>query len=360
MRILHTADWQLGLRLRFVPGEAGARARAQRFDTVRRLADLARNRGVDAVLVAGDVFDDNGVGNDTLQQARDALAAFAPVPVLLLPGNHDAATPDSALARLAPAAHVRLLLDEEPVAVGGGWVFPCPLRRRHEAGDPARNLPAREAGDDAVRVALAHGGVIEFSQATESPNRIDPEAVLAKGFDYLALGDWHSTLGLGPRVWYPGTPEPTRFQERDAGNALVVELPAAGAVPRVEPVAVGRSRWVSREVTFDDDAGVERLAEWFEVLPERSWTLVSLALSGHLSLEARARLEALLEAEASKLLLLDVGRDEVVEAATDEDLARLAPEGFVGAAVERLRSEDSAEAREALRLLHRLQGGGGA
>jgi len=360
MKILHTADWQLGLRLRFVPGEAGARVRAQRFDTVRRIADVARDRGVDAVLVAGDVFDDNGVGNDTLQQARDALAAFAPLPVLLLPGNHDAATPDSALARLSPSSHVRLLFDEEPVAVDGGWVFPCPLRRRHEDGDPARNLPAREAGDDTVRVALAHGGVIEFSQSTESPNRIDPEAVLAKGFDYLALGDWHSTLSLGPRVWYPGTPEPTRFQERDPGSVLLVDIPAAGAVPRVEPVAVGRSRWVSREVGFDDDAGVERLARWFEALPEKSWTLVSVALSGTLSLEARARLDAVLEAEASRLLLLEVARDDVAEAATEEDLARLAPEGFVGAAVERLRSEDSPAARDALRLLHRLQGGGGA
>lgn len=36
--------------------------RTQRFDTIRRMADLARENEVDAVVVAGDVFDDNGEG----------------------------------------------------------------------------------------------------------------------------------------------------------------------------------------------------------------------------------------------------------------------------------------------------------
>ena len=95
-RILHTADWQLGLRLNFVPGEAGARLRAERFATIERIAELARSEGVDAVLVADDVFDDNRVGPETIQQAREALAKFG-VPVVLLPGNHDPATEDTQL-----------------------------------------------------------------------------------------------------------------------------------------------------------------------------------------------------------------------------------------------------------------------
>src|SRR5579863_974416 len=93
LRFLHTADWQLGLKLAFVAGDAGAVARFQRFEVVRRMAALAHERAVDAVVVAGDVFDDNAIGEDALQRARDAMAAFAPIPVLLLPGNHDAATP---------------------------------------------------------------------------------------------------------------------------------------------------------------------------------------------------------------------------------------------------------------------------
>ena len=70
---------------------------AQHVETVRKIAELARRETVDCVVVAGDVFDDNGVGADILQLARDALQAFHQLPVLLLPGNHDAAaTPRSA------------------------------------------------------------------------------------------------------------------------------------------------------------------------------------------------------------------------------------------------------------------------
>src|SRR5271170_7372102 len=148
LRFLHTADWQLGLKLAFVAGDAGAVARFQRFEVVRRLADLAKERAVDAVVVAGDVFDDNAVGEDSLQRARDALAPFAPIPVLLLPGNHDPPTPRRAPAPPNAGAHVHSLLDDEPFVLPGVARFhPCPLRRRHEREDPSRALPKREAGD---------------------------------------------------------------------------------------------------------------------------------------------------------------------------------------------------------------------
>lgn len=354
MRFLHTSDWQLGLRLRFVPGEAGARLRAQRFDTVRLIARVALEREVGAVLVAGDVFDDNAVSPATLQLARDALAAFAPVPVLLLPGNHDALTPDSALARLDAGEHVRLLRELAPLELAGGVFFPCPLIRRHSREDPALWLPAREPADQRVRVAVAHGGVLEFSETTETPNRIDARAVIDKGFDYLALGDWHSEFRLGPRAVYPGTPEPTSFAEAGAGRVLIVEIPEAGAAPDIEAVSVGRARWLAHAAHFDEDGDVTRLGEWFDALEERSWTLVGLALEGHLSLAARAGLDGLLEKEAGRLLYLDVRRDEVVAAPTEEDLHLLRAEGFVGLAADRLRAEDSPEGRDALRVLHRL------
>lgn len=353
MRFLHTADWQLGLKLSFVPGDKGARLRGERFETVRRLAELAKERACDAVVVAGDVFDDNAVGNDTLQLARDALAAFAPVPVLLLPGNHDAATPDCVLRRLAAGAHVRAVLDRERVEVGGAAFYACPLTRRHERDDPTAWLPAREA-TDGIRVAVAHGGVLDFSEAGECPNRIDATAVLAKGFDYLALGDWHGLLQLGARVAYSGTPEATRFKEKLPGHALVVEIERPDAEPRVEAVRVQRTNWLTRSVALADDAAIEELVRFFAELPEKSRTLVDLTLAGHVSLGARARLEKMLDDEAEALAHLRVDADALHDEPSEADLASLAIDGFVGKAAERLRADPSPAARDALRLLHRF------
>lgn len=355
MRFLHTADLQLGLKLRFVGGENGSRARSQRFDTLRTLAEIAEDASVQAVVIAGDLFDDNSVGPDTIQQARDALETLAPTPVLILPGNHDAATENSALARLEARGNVRILHAQEPVEIDGGVFFPCPLTRRHETRDPTAWLPAREAGDERVRVAVAHGGVIEFSESSESPNLINAEEVISKGFDYLALGDWHGTFRYTARVWYPGTPEPTHWREKEPGNVLIVDIPAAGVLPKVTPVAVGRTRWLEKTVTFEHDEDVETLEKWFDGMDEKSWTLVRLSLNGHLSLGARVDLDRVIERQTERLLCLRVREDRVSVSPTAADIQALVLEGFVGDAVEQLRAEGTQDSDDALRLLYRLR-----
>jgi DNA repair exonuclease SbcCD nuclease subunit len=354
LRFLHTADWQLGLKLAFVPGDRGALARGERFEAVRRLAAVAKERRVDAVVVAGDVFDDNAVGRDTLQRARDAVAEFAPVPVLLLPGNHDAASADSVLRRFDGGAHVHALLCRTPFdAVPGARFYPCPLFRRHEREDPTQELPERAPGDP-IRVAIAHGGLLDFSEG-EAPNLIDWRRVLAKGFDYLALGDWHGTLSFDPRVFYSGTPEATRFKEKRPGLAVLVEIDEAGALPRVEEIPVSRTRWIEHSETLEDDAHVDALARWFDALPARSMTLVELTLRGFISMDARARLERLLDEQAAALLLLRWKMDALHDKPTEEDLVRLGGAGgFLGGAVLRLRELGTPAAEDALRLLHGL------
>ncbi len=377
VKLLHTSDWQLGLRLNFVGGDAAARLRAQRFDTVRRIGELARARDVDAVVVAGDVFDDNGVGADTLQQTRDALEAFGDVPVVLLPGNHDPATADSALRRLeAGRGNVIVALDRQVVrpersrpggrshfgSREGGRshldtpvleVWPCPLLERHDYDDPARWLPER--GDSAaVRVAVAHGGALSFGEATETPNRIDVDAVLARGFDYVALGDWHGLYSVGTAAWYSGTPEATRFKEKRPGSVLLVEIDGPGAEPQVEIVPVARTRWLSEIRELADDGALEGLTAWLDSLEEKSWTLLELTLAGALSLEGHARLEALLEDYAARLAHLRLDADGVAVAATEADLEVLSAEGYLGRAIARLRSSETPVDADAVRLLYRL------
>ncbi len=354
MKLLHTADWQLGLRLNFVGGEAAARLRAQRFDTVRAIARLALEHEVDAVVVAGDVFDDNGVGGDTLQQARDALEAFADVPVILLPGNHDPATADSALARLGitrPGVHVALA--REPIRLDALEVYPCPLTSRHAYDDPAGWLPAQDR-QEIIRVVLAHGGALNFGETTEAPNRIDVDAILGRGYDYLALGDWHGVFRVNARAWYSGAPEPTRFKEKRPGHVLLVEIDAPGAEPRVTELPVARTRWITRELELFEDADVEAFAAWLDGLPEKSWSLLELTLRGQLSLAAHARLEALIADYASRLALTRVDAGAVQVAPTADDLEALHGEGYLGRAINVLREGESPDDAAALRLLYRL------
>lgn len=352
-RLLHTADWQLGLRVDQA-GELGHRLRDERFRTVERIAALAHARAADAVVVAGDVFDDNQVGPAVLQRARDALAAFAPIPVLLLPGNHDAGEPGGALARLGGGrgalAHVHVLLDNTPVEAGGMVFFPCPLLQRRSALDPTRELPARAPGDASVRVAVAHGGVLDFG-ASEATNLIDAPAVFAKGFDWLALGDWHGHRPVGPRGAYPGAPEPTRFKELAPGKVLLVELEHE-LLPQVEALAVAGTTWVEPD-PFDlhGPEDVARVDAFLWALPRPSSTLVRLHLRGALRPTDRAALDARLAAHAAVLLRLDLRSVEVAVAFAPQDLDGVDAPGFLGEALRELAGSPDPVRQEAAVLL---------
>src|SRR5699024_1817173 len=80
-------------------GDAAALLRRQRLQTVRRIAELADEREVDAVLVAGDVFETGTVSDDTLGRMVEAMRAYHG-PWVLLPGNHDPALAESVWQRL--------------------------------------------------------------------------------------------------------------------------------------------------------------------------------------------------------------------------------------------------------------------
>jgi len=71
--ILHTADWQIGrVFAQFEPDDAAALFEA-RFAVVDRLAGIATDLCVDAVLVAGDVFDAQTVADKTIRRVGDRI-----------------------------------------------------------------------------------------------------------------------------------------------------------------------------------------------------------------------------------------------------------------------------------------------
>jgi hypothetical protein len=356
---IHTADWQLGLKLAyFPPGDAGAQARLLRYQAVRAIADLARARRVDAVLVSGDVLDSNAAGLATLQQAAEAMAAFAPIPVLLLPGNHDHGGPACALPRLAEGRpNVQVLDQRVATRVAGATIYPCPLLKRHETDDPTAWLPPR-AADDGIRVVMAHGGVIDFAALSgddlETPNLIDLPAILGKGFDYVALGDWHGTLGLDARAWYSGTPEATRFKEKLPGAVLVVRIAAPGAAPEIERVPVATTDWQRWDEVLADDHALDALHARFAALARPTTTCIELRLAGTLTLAGRTRLDALIGEWEQRCMLLRAQAAEVVAAPSADDIAAMAETGLLATAVERLRANPAPEAADALLLLHRL------
>lgn len=345
--LLHTADWQIGrLYPRLPPAEAALLAEA-RLGTVERIASLASEQRVDAVLVAGDVFDAQTVSPRTIRRLFLALEGY-PGPWILIPGNHDAALAEGvwATARrldvIPPNVHLAtgpgaqvLHFEEQRLAV-----LCAPLSQRHTPGDLTAAFDHLTTPEGWHRVGVAHGGVQGLlPESIDLSNPIAPGRALSARLDYLALGDWHGTLRIDDRTWYSGTPEPDRFRNNDAGQVLKVQWREPGEVPTVTPLRVARHRWRSERFELRLPSDVDRVAAGLQACEPGD--VVELVLWGSVDLASRERLDRLLdEADARVHLLLREEVDLHLQP-SDEDIAALQADGYLG--------EVLAELRETLR-----------
>ena len=371
---VHTADWQLGKPFAGIAGDSGALLRRARFDAVRRIAEIASARGAAAVLVAGDCFDSPFPEEGTILKAADAMSPFGG-PWVLLPGNHDPAEAGPLWDRLEHAARnlatakldLRIARKGEPIRIDDASleILAAPLRHRHDPVDPTAWMATSERRPGLVRVGLAHGSVQGFGGDGESTfNRIDPRLPEMADLDYLALGDWHGTLGIGRRCWYSGTPEPDRFRSNEPGHVLVVEIDEPGALPRIERVPTAECRWIEETLEHSGDAGalIARVEAIVSGSTPADRLLLDLTLTGEIDIGGRARIEARIDEWRARLCHLRV-HDGLIDRPSDEDLRELRLEGVAQAAASRLAAmagngeeeEDSEIARLALRRLYLMQ-----
>lgn len=357
-KVLHTADWQIGRQFESFGPDDGPILAEARFTAIESIARLATERAVDAVLVAGDVFDAQGVSDRTIRRLFGSLQGYAGH-WLLLPGNHDVALAEGVWARAQRLVdippNVHLLLQPVPQLLYSGGksgpgiaVLPAPLTQRHTYDDLTAWFDYAETPDGWLRIGLAHGAVQGvLPEDIDSANPIASDRAVRARLDYLALGDWHGCLCLDDRTWYSGTPEPERFRNNDAGFVLEVDLPAAGVVPQVTRHRTARHIWLSRQERIDVPSDVERVIADLQVLPADS--VLSLICAGRIDLYQHARLrEALGQAEARlRAVRTDLTGLRLVP--TEADLASLHADGYLEEVISDLRNAQAADGDDVTR-----------
>ena len=372
VRFLHSGDWQLGMTRSVLTDEAQARFADARFAAIRRMGEIARDTRCDFLLVCGDVFESNQVERRTVARALEAMADV-PVPVYLLPGNHDpldaASVFGSAAFTEGAPDHVHVLDDTTArEVVPGVELVGAPWRSRRPEENPALAALASLGPPGPLRILAAHGGadLLTPDRRDASLLPVGPiEEALGEGrLHFAALGDRHSLTEVGAtgRIHYAGAPEPTAFDELAPGYALVVELERDGV--RVEPARVGTWRFAKPDpIPLDGSDDLDALADRLFEFDAKERTALRVELLGLLDLRGAARLEALLERARDLYAGVDVRDEALVIAPETHDLEALDLTGFAARAAERLRDDarsGDAVARDALSLLVRLSGSGGA
>lgn len=293
MRILHAADLHIDSQIRGISDALADQADADLIAGATRtafanLVDLAVDERVDAVLVAGDVFD----GDWTADSTRRVFVAAATrlhdegIPLLMVGGNHDATSELVRRMRLPESAHVFRTDVATTYRVPGLdlAVHGQGFATQAVTANLARAYPDADPG--LVNVGLLHANV----GASSGHNNYAPcteDDLVRLGYDYMALGHIHArrTFEHDGRVVaaYAGNPQGRSARELEAKGAYLVTL-APGAAPVLDFRALDVLRWHTIDV---DTEGLDAVDGLFSRIADQHQALRATADGRHLVVRVR-------------------------------------------------------------------------
>ena len=247
IKILHGADFHLDSPFDALPEDKAIQRRGEQREMLQRLATLANNERVDAVLLSGDLLDSDKSYYETGEALVKALGEIK-APVFIAPGNHDYYHKFSPWAALKLPANVHVFTSPAPEAISlqsdravvWGAAFTA-----NRSKCLLEDFPAIE-NREKIQVMALHGQV-----GTESPyNPMTPQQIAATGLHYLALGHEHKYSGLkkaGDTYYaYPGCPEGRGFDEMGPCGVILAEVDLHSVRERFVPL--GKRQYLQRGV----------------------------------------------------------------------------------------------------------------
>ena len=267
MIFLHTSDWHLGA----MGGERDLWDDQKYF--IDAICGIVREKRVDAVLLAGDVYDRSvpaAAAIGLYDYAMNRLCGELGVKVLTIAGNHDSAERLASCAGLLDKAGLYLqgAAQREPrvVAFADSQVFFLPWMTEEkikslypEERDSINSLT------DAYRVAVNHmrekfipgkrhlllshafitnaetstsDRAAEIGFATQVP------ASVFEGFDYVALGHIHKPQQVNSYIRYSGSPMAYSFGKEERQEKSVTLIDTAAMTQEVVPLPL-LHRWTT-------------------------------------------------------------------------------------------------------------------
>ena len=254
IKLIHAADLHLDSPFSGLSPRQAAQRREEQRELLGRLAELARERKADALLLSGDLLDTSRTFRETAELFSAHLGNTG-CPVFIAPGNHDFYQGDSPYATLEWPENVHIFHSEQPECVelsGKNCVIHgAAFTAAHQSTSPLCGFTA--PADGKTHVMVLHGEV----EGKGDYGNITLEDIAASGLDYLALGHVHQYSGLqkaGKTCWaYPGCPEGRGFDELGEKGVLYLELEGVTVREEFVPLCKRRYQVLKVDLTGEED-----------------------------------------------------------------------------------------------------------
>ena len=265
-KFIHAADLHIDSPMRGLRRRDDAPVQLLRDATrqaVVSLVDVALRESVDFLVIAGDIYDGDWKDYSTGLFFRQQLLRLAEreIPVLMIRGNHDAASVITRQLALPPNVVEFSSRRAESQQIGSlavtvhGRSFPS----RAVTENFVENYPAAVPGH--FNIGLLHTS-LEGSREHDTYAPCSQADLRACGYDYWALGHIHQpeVLSQDPWIVYSGNTQGRHINERGERGCCLVRVDDGGQVA-MQRVATDVVRWQLLEVGLDEVELVEQRDE---------------------------------------------------------------------------------------------------
>lgn len=298
-QFLHAADLHLDSPLEGLARYEGApvaRVRSATREAFEKLIDDAIRLEVKFIVLAGDISDGswNDVSTGLYFSAQCARATKVGIGVYILWGNHDAESDFTKKLKFPQGVHTfghrkpeRFDLPELKVALTGQS-----YAKREVFDNLARDYPGPEAGR--LNIGVLHTSLTGGHEHHQPYAPVDPSELIAKGYDYWALGHVHThkVVHESPWIVFPGNLQGRSVRETGVRGAMLVSV-EDGRISEVERLPYDVMRWRDEVVDLSgagsiDDA-LDRIGRRCAAVSSEEGKLVAvrLRLNGRTEIHGR-------------------------------------------------------------------------
>ena len=299
MRIIHCADIHLCSKLSAnLEGSKRKERRAELLSTFLRMVDYADENEIDAIIVAGDLFDTGNISVTARNAVSDAIMNHPLIRFYYLRGNHDA---DAFLSQLPEIPNnLKLFGTDWTTYEQGGNVTVSGVELTSENSTLIYDTLVLE--NDKINIVVLHGQETGYVQkSANKAENIAVDKLKGKGIDYLALGHIHGyrmeQLDKRGVYCYCGCLEGRGFDECGEKGFVLLEIDEA--TDTVEPVFIPFAKRKLFEI-YADVSEAETTSEAEETIREQLTakhitpeSMVKVVLQGYVSVTAELDTELL-------------------------------------------------------------------
>lgn len=270
IKILHTGDLHLCSPMLNMGVHANSR-KGELLETFLNIIKLAKAENVNALLIAGDLFENSNPDEKTLNFISEEFEKISQIRVFIVLGNHDYALKHN----FPPNVH---LFENyiEKISVENADIYGVSFDEEHCNRCVIEGFTAENTEN--INILLVHGD----NQKKSIYNPITEENIKYSNMDYVALGHVHSHGGFetaGSTTYaYCGIPEGRGFDECGEKGVIIAEVGKGYANCKFVPVC-GR-KFICKNVDISEEEDNFQMAQKIATSLEGTENAYRITLTG--------------------------------------------------------------------------------